>query len=175
MTEAQDSAKGYSVWLMPDGKSTVQLISNMEKLSRNFDAPSFSPHITLIGQLEFDPPEVHEKFSQLASSTSQMTLEAEEIVYRDVYFRSIVFKIEESEPLFKLNQKARHVFDRTSDPTFFPHLSLLYGNQPESEKRITVEGLFARQKYRFQITGLELVRTQGQVQDWVTVERIDLG
>ena len=174
MTNNSDFVKGYSIWLIPEDETCKKLQAEIDHLSRHFSSPPFIPHITLLGQLDMEEEVVRRKFFELSTAANQMTLGLGEIVYQDVFFRSIVYHVEETETLMELNQMARSKFRRDSDPPFFPHLSLLYSHEGEAAKRHAINTRGITGPSSIIISRLELVHTLGRVEDWETILRLNI-
>lgn len=172
MTEA--TAHGHSIWLTPDASTVLGIQQTIDTLSARFNSPVFQPHVTLIGKLGGDHQRVFDTFNTLIKGIKPFVLHAEAIDYQDVFFRSMFYKISETDDLMEMNQLARELYSRDSDPTYFPHLSLLYSDVSESEKRTAVLDLAIEIPAEIPITGIELIQTQGQVSEWSMVKRVEL-
>lgn len=168
------TAQGHSIWLTPDASTALRIEKSIHALSRRFNRPVFRPHITLIGQLDGDHQRVLDTFNTLTKGIKPFVLHAETLDFQDVYFRSLFYKISAVDELMALNQLARDLFERDSDPSYFPHLSLLYGHESKPEKRAALIELAIETPVEIPIAGIELVRTQGQASEWEMVKRVEL-
>jgi len=170
----KDITKGYSIWLIPDSEDGQGFQQNIQALANLFGSPLFSPHITLIGEVDLDLESLIDKFNQLQDTAEMQDLCTLSIDYHDTFFRSIVYQVAMSEALMNLNRTARRLFDRNSDPAYYPHLSLLYSNISENEKREAIQKLDPIETIAFQATEIHLIRTQGRVSDWELIQRVEL-
>ncbi len=166
--------KGYSIWLIPKGQVQSNLNSIIQQISSHFSSSIFDPHLTLLGQIEDDHENILSAFQKLGRSCSPLTLQIESIAYEDVYFRSLYFKIGQSPQLLALNREARAIFKRKSEALFSPHISLLYSFALESEKQAVLDQLRIPHSLNIPIASMELMRTEGEVQDWELIERIEI-
>lgn len=58
-------AKGYSLWLMPTGEAYGKFSNLIKRLAKEYNAPVFEPHVTLIGDLMGSENGVLKKVEQL--------------------------------------------------------------------------------------------------------------
>ena len=45
-------SKGHTLWLMPTGESYKRFSNLIKKLAKQYNAPVFEPHITLLGDFK---------------------------------------------------------------------------------------------------------------------------
>ena len=168
------SVTGHSIWLIPDLETTAQLSQLIQIIGHRFDGPFIPPHVTLLGQITDELGEILPIFRKLGHSCPPLTLSIDVIGFQDFYYRAVYFQIQPSRTLLKLNNRARAQFQGQADPLFFPHLSLLYSGATEQAKSEVLKQLQIATLETIPIRGIELVRTQGEVKDWTTVEHIEL-
>lgn len=58
----------YSLWLMPRGISKVQLQKEIDVQARQYNAPRFAPHVTLLGGIGGEEDAIAAKTAELAGS-----------------------------------------------------------------------------------------------------------
>jgi len=87
------SAKDYSIWLMfkKDEELTLQLI--IEKLIKDFNSPSFKPHITLIHGFKDEEEILIKKFSSLSENLFEFNVKVCGINYSDDFYKSLYLEI----------------------------------------------------------------------------------
>lgn len=162
----ENSDSEYSVWLMPDGELGQTLSSLISRLSREFSAPLFPPHITLIGRLTGTQEELIARSTTLATLLEPYNLALGELDHLDEYFRSLFVRIEETPPVLFANEVARQVFLRMGDPPYMPHLSLLYGDFPPETKESIIKSIGKHLDRHFRASHLYLYSTSGDTQTW---------
>ena len=167
-------AKGYSIWLTPDKQAGRELVGIIASLSQHFGSPVFPPHVTLLGEIEDTRENILPGFKGLSISFTDLVLQPEAIEWQPVYFRALYYKIYESEDLMALNRKARELFGGQETVTFYPHLSLLYSLATAPEKQTALNEFKVPFPDPIKISHIELVKTQGKVNDWKLIERISL-
>jgi hypothetical protein len=148
---------------MPRGDVCERLERILHELSAKFGAPEFPPHVTLLGGIVGSHREVLSKAASLAK-----------IDYLDDYFRCLFVRAAVDAPLLRAHQVAREVFGRRRDPSFVPHLSLLYGNIGRSLKEVVIAELGGRMDLTFKVRNLHLYSTRGAPRDWRRVASFGL-
>lgn len=131
---AQDVSGGASVWLLPSEADTVLLRGVIAELSGRFGSPVFEPHLTLAGDLHSNWGAYVPVLDDLAKTCRTFSQPVEQIVLTEAYFRSFYAAFARSAELDALK---RICVDRAGGAIdgFMPHVSLLYGKVPETEKR----------------------------------------
>lgn len=169
-----DRVKGYSLWLMPEGEAKETLESLIARLSEKFDTPPFLPHLTLLGQVVEDEDAVIKKTARLAASLAPLTIHFEGAGYKDEYFRCLFLIAGKDPALMSANLAAREMFGRIDDPTFMPHLSLVYGNLSARDKEGVISEMAGLFDYSFQVSKISLFSTAGFPHEWYPVEDFSL-
>jgi 2'-5' RNA ligase len=164
------TTKGYSLWLMPSGKTYDKLSNLISGLSKRFSTPVFEPHVTLIGEVEEPKEEVISKTRQLAKTIQPYVIKLTKAGYLDEYFRCIFIHAEESEDVVRANYLARKIFNRPNDPRYMPHLSLMYGEFTESIKHKIIAEIDKDIYLNFEAKSIFLYSTKGEVKDWTKTE-----
>lgn len=117
-------------------------------------------------------------------------LEAGELFFQCVYIK---LQKNESEGLLELHTALRKAFGDTSDiqgESYFPHLSLVYGDIPMQERKKIIEEMFNETKSatilgnghvsvagfsEVEVREIQIVRTVGGPDEWEIVDTIPLG
>ena len=173
MTQTR-AGQRYSLWLMPTGDVYAQLERILHELSSKYGAPEFPPHITLLGGIVGPRREVLRESASLAALIRPFTIRLEKIDYLNEYFRCLFVRAATTAPLLKAHQVARDVFGRRREPSFVPHLSLLYGDFSRSLKEGAAAELGPRLELAFKVRSLVLYSTRGEPRDWRRVAKLGL-
>ena len=168
-------ATHYSLWLMPTGEVRQRLAATILDLSRQYAAPTFEPHVTLAGGIAGPAREVVAKMAELARRIPPFTIRLTEVDFLDEYFRCLFVRVAQTQPIMKANKVAQAVFSLEKQPTFVPHLSLLYADLPSGVKERIVASLGRRLELDFKVSDLHLYRIKGEVAAWCRTARFDLG
>lgn len=165
---------GHSLWLMPLGQVYDELSRTISELSKEYAAPVFQPHVTLLGDLIGDEKEITLQAQQLASRIRPFQVTLTTVDYLDTYFRCLFLRAEESPALVEANRVARNIFHREQDDKFMPHLSLLYGNfEVETKKRI-IETIGREWAKSFPVNRIHLLSCNGEPKNWYRVQEFEI-
>ena len=162
------------MWLMPAGEVRHPLTLIIRRLTARLDAPEFPPHVTLLGRCVGERSELIRQSAQVAAALRPFTIRLEHIDFRDEYFRCLFVHAVLTEPLRKAHQAACQAFGRRREPRFMPHLSLIYGNFPQSLKEGLIAEIGPRLDVQFKVRSLHLYRTHGAPRLWRQVARFGL-
>ena len=84
----------------------------------------------------------------------------------DHHFRCLFLRARASEALRDAHARAARQFDREPDPSFDPHLSLVYGTLDTPVKAELTSELSAEARTSFEVRHLHVWRTEGPVGEW---------
>ncbi len=167
-------AKGYSLWLMPEGDIYPKGAKLIESIVKRYKTPFFEPHVTLLGEILGDEHEIIEKSEKLASEFKHLTITLESIDYQDYFFRALYVKAQKSDPLLQLHKDAKEIFKMNEVPEYMPHMSLLYGTLSSDEKKHILSSIkipFTE----FTVKRIHLYRTTGEVSSWYKLYEFPFG
>lgn len=116
-------------------------------------------------------------------------LEAGQTFYQCVYIR---LDKDGSEGLLELHKALRIEFGDNTDiqgASYYPHLSLVYGDLPQAEREKIIQQLYAKKQAvtlengkdqvqgftEVEVRNIQIVRTVGQSDEWEIVASIPLG
>lgn len=167
-------AKGYSLWLIPEGENYQKLKNLISYLSKKYQTPNFIPHVTLIGEVVGSQRAILDKTRQLVTSMKLFKIKLTKVDYFDEYFRCLFVKVRETKAIMKANSKAREIFKRQKDPKYLPHLSLMYGNFPRKIKEEIIKKIGREFNLNFSAETLYLYSTNGEVKDFYRVKEYKL-
>ena len=165
----------YSVWLMPAGEVRRRLAETILDLSRQYGTPSFEPHVTLAEGVRGSAREVASKMSGIAKQIPPITVRLTTVDGLEEYFRCLFVRVAKTHPIMRANKVAREAFHLGPKRPFMPHLSLLYGNLPASEKQKIIASLGRRFELEFKATRLHLYLIKGTPGAWRAVMTSGLG
>lgn len=172
---------GLALWLCPADRTQAAtgLTSLLDELADQHSTPHFSPHVTLLSGISIDAPIQHlsEQVHSVAESTAPFRLELSGVGTHGTYFQYVFAKVEASSALLKLRQQVgQAVLPGTDGSEYFPHLSLVYGQDSETLKaRDIVKEIEASKDERlqgFEVSGVKIVRCQGRPEEWRVIENV---
>lgn len=117
----------YSIWIIPPEPLYTKLKNIIDNLSKDFNGPSFEPHMTILGDIDADLTDIKAKAHTLASTIDKLDLSTGTVSFSTTYFQSVFVRITSTAALMQLNLNAKQLFNMP-DSVFMPHISLLYGD-----------------------------------------------
>jgi len=168
----------YSVWLQPEGDAYDEYRKCIEDLAKEHGAPLFEPHVTVLGRIINSEHDAVEQSAKLAAEISEpMIINLIRVTFGEAYFQCVYLQAEKSAALDQLHNRAKKLFsiDGLPNPTYIPHLSLMYGERPLDLRKQITASLPQSLLGSFQTKELQLVDTKGDEQDWHKVAGFALG
>jgi len=190
----------YNLWL-GTGSSDSVLGDLIHDLSRRSSPPTepFAPHATLLSSSIIGPSASFEEIKAtvvrtVASlSVQRIVCKFDKLEAGASFFQCVYVKLQkrESEGLLELHTALRKVFGDAEDPegdSFFPHMSLVYGDLQTSHKAKIMSELYTSARAsrledgrdavlgfkQFETTEVQIVRTVGKSSEWEIVATIPL-
>lgn len=176
---SNDSAIGYSIWLIPfEVRVSKRMHSMIKSISRKYNAPEFKPHVTLIGNISAPEGEVIKQASFLAEKLKPQHVRFGKVGQSDEFFKAIFVGIEDAPRIIAVNNTARKIFKMQKNPKYIPHLSIMYSNLPnKTKKRIIkeydIKNAVTRLK-SFTIKRMVLYSTKGRIEKWRKMKEFKL-
>ena len=164
----------YSLWIVPTGDVCDRLSLILHRLSARYGAPEFSPHVTLLGRCVGPRGELIRQSGQVAAGLRPFVIRLEKVDFLDAYFRCLFVRAALTEPLRRAHRAACEASGHDREPAFMPHLSLLYGDFPQSLKEKLIAEIGPRLDVQFKVRSLHLYRTHGEPRHWRRVASFGL-
>ena len=117
----------YSIWVVPPKLVLKKLQVLVDNLAKEYDAPTFEPHLTVLAEIDSNIEEIEEKLNKLNFKYSELQLETENFSFSTTYFQSVLIRIKPTAQLLELNLELKQIFNMENN-LFMPHISLLYGD-----------------------------------------------
>ncbi len=168
-----DTESAYSLWLRPFGEVGFELRQQIKELSKQFDSPLFYPHVTLLGNPKLHETKLIQLTETLAHSLKPFTVYLERGGMRDRYFQSLFVTVKKSDPLMSAHHIAKELFDCEEEEDFFPHLSLIYGDQTEEEKNRLLNVMGRSFNMQFDVHSVLLMKTGEDVNSWEKIHNAE--
>ena len=148
----------YYYWLIPDEPHRSNLKRIIQRFSKIYQSPIFTPHIT-VGSGNSIPTTIQ--------GTEIPQVQFARAATEHTYFRSLYFKCEPSPTLLSICK----YFGR-EDP-FIPHLSLIYGHFSDARERDWCTNT-PQYKPKVSCSTIWIVRGGRKVQDWQKIKSFSL-
>lgn len=156
----------YHLWLKPSGTVRDALAQTIRELALEFGGPIFEPHVTLLGNLIGTEDEHIQRTRTAAANLCPIKIILSKPACGAQYFQCVFMRAEPTPPLMNTNALVKQIFGKNGEP-YMPHLSLLYGLYPESQKMAIIHKLPLNVKTTFEATAFFLIRTESDdPKDW---------
>lgn len=165
-------ATGHALWLIPTGEANHKFSNLIRRLSQEYSAPIFQPHVTLVGEAFQSEKELVKKGEQLASGQKPFPITLRAIDYQDFYFRALYVKADKTEQLLAFYNHIIEIFEMQDIPEYMPHLSLLYGNFSQAIKERIIEKIGRDLTTEFTVSSVHLFNINGEADTWYRVKEI---
>jgi 2'-5' RNA ligase len=148
----------YHLWLKPSRKASYQFADVIQQLALELEAPTFEPHITLLGNLKGSEAEHVARSKELARSLPPFPINVRRPTFGEDYFHCVFLVAEMTAPLLHAHALARQIFHQEEGGRYLPHISLLYGRYSENRKKDIIARLPASLCFPFEASHLSLIR-----------------
>jgi 2'-5' RNA ligase len=162
----------YHLWLKPSRKASYQFADVIQQLALELDAPTFEPHITLLGNLKGAEAGHVARSKELARTLLPFSIKLLGPAYGDDYFHCLFLVAELTAPLLHAHALARQIFHlhEEGDACYLPHISLVYGRYSENRKKDIIARLPASLCSPFEVSHLALIRaSSNDPKEWQEV------
>jgi 2'-5' RNA ligase len=159
-------------WLVPAaGPVRDHLVATMDRLAVEHDSASFQPHVTLAANVDAVVDAAAEALTSLAAAMTPVDVRFTAIGHEQTYFRSLYLLPEASAQLIAVHEAVQRV--RALDSwQFRPHLSLLYSDIREEQKRLIIGSIGIALPLTIRFDAIELWATSRDVRTWRSVAKI---
>ncbi|KAG0144724.1 hypothetical protein CROQUDRAFT_659678 [Cronartium quercuum f. sp. fusiforme G11] len=192
---------GLSLWLSPIGEQLEILYKLINQLAvENPGCLAFTPHATLISDeqvpdqpidqiLETVSKSVQEwNSTELGCKSRPFVIRFQEVQRGAHFYQCVLAAIVKSPDLLALNSTLKRNLLEPSKledlPTYFPHLSLVYGDLSDDQKQAIIDRLQSSGQLippatllgldKFEPTEILLVRTSGQSNGWKILGKVQI-
>ncbi|MCH7604530.1 2'-5' RNA ligase family protein [Patescibacteria group bacterium] len=166
-------AGGYSLWIIPAGKTYEKLVRIIDELSKRYSTPVFEPHVTVVKNIKLPEQEMIAKTSQLAAALSPYAVILIGLEVSMKFYTNLVAKADKTHELMEASRKARQIFYQHQLHPYDPHLSLIYGNLSRSAtQRISKNIKEQIQGVIFQARSIHVVVTAGRPENWRRIKEL---
>lgn len=136
-----------SVWLVPDEEDKKYLGQIIEDLGIRYNAPLFTPHLTLFGDLTIDLENLKAVVNEVFKNVKTFGIKKTRVNQSEKFFKTVFIEFEIDENLTNLFTAISRKTDNRDIYTFKPHLSLIYKIMTEKEKINIIKGLKIKDEF----------------------------
>jgi 2'-5' RNA ligase len=168
------AARGVSLWLVPEAAEAEPLAKAIASLASRLGSPVFAPHVTLRPALTGAADEIVERTGSLLSDLEVFSVTLGPLESRKEPFRRLFLPVAPTFRLVHAHALFRSAFAPEDDRPFEPHVSLAYGLRGAEDEAALAREAAGGLPQRVRLSALEVVRTEGPVEQWRSLARYEL-
>ncbi|XVF25575.1 hypothetical protein REPUB_Repub13aG0223700 [Reevesia pubescens] len=171
----------YSVWALPPEDVTARVKKLMEGLRSEFGGPEFEPHVTVVGAISLTAADALAKFKSACDGLKAYTATVDSVATGTFFYQCVFLLLHPTSEVVETSTHSTGHFGYRSSTPYMPHLSLLYADLTEDEKKkaqekanMLDEGISS---LSFQISRLALYKTDTEdktLKSWEKVAECNL-
>jgi 2'-5' RNA ligase len=150
-----------SAWLRPSDAQCGYLTRVIRILGHNNGAPTFPPHVTIVGEVGIPADQAAERLRAAAATEHRLDVVARSAGDTNAFHRCVFLVCDKEPALMALNAVLRESLEDKSDDDYLPHLSLIYGDLASELREQIVAELAVPLPLTLELTQLSLVNTSG--------------
>ena len=120
----------HSVWLCPEANIASKLKAIVEQLAERQRAPSFDPHITLLGEISAPWEMTLRACKTLFGVHGPIEARVQGMARSTTFFKALTIDLALPQSILDARAELATELGQTNAPDFQPHLSLAYGPLP---------------------------------------------
>ncbi|XP_058188591.1 cyclic phosphodiesterase-like [Rhododendron vialii] len=171
----------YSVWAIPPEDVTERLKKLMAGLRLEFDGPEFEPHVTVVGAISLTEDDAFDKFRAACQGVRAYTATVERVATGTFFYQCIFLLLHPTPQVLEASSHCTRHFGYKSSTPYMPHLSILYGDLSNEEKKKAQEKTNILDEsinnLSFQISSLALYETDTEdmtLKSWKKIAEFNL-
>jgi hypothetical protein len=118
----------YSLWLLPSGAHESLLLETVARLSVLLGGPSFTPHLTVLGDIALTLEQLRGPARHMAERCPPLRWKVNRVECTAAFFRCLYLRFDKRPEFALLQQCALHCSGTRRGLPPYPHLSLAYGD-----------------------------------------------
>ncbi|KAK3206688.1 hypothetical protein Dsin_020734 [Dipteronia sinensis] len=153
----------YSVWAIPPKEVGARLKKIMEGLKSDFGGPHFEPHVTVVGAINLTAEDAAEKFKSACEGLKAYNCSVDRVATGTFFYQCVYLLLHPNAEVVEASAHCCGHFGYSNSTPYMPHLSLLYADLTDDEKKKAQEKAKTLDdsidKLNFPITRLALWKT----------------
>ncbi|KAI3495395.1 hypothetical protein L1887_37733 [Cichorium endivia] len=171
----------YSVWALPPEDVTERLKKLMVGLRSEFGGPEFEPHVTAVGAISLTEDDARDKLKKACEGLKSYNATVEKVATGTFFYQCVFLLLHPTTEVMETGAHCWNHFGYKSSTPYMPHLSILYGDLTDEEKKRAQEKANALdqtvESLSFPIVRLALYKTDTEdktLKSWKKVTEITL-
>ncbi|KAE8728738.1 Cyclic phosphodiesterase [Hibiscus syriacus] len=125
----------YSVWALPPEDVTARVKKVMEGLRSEFGGPQFEPHVTVVGAISLAPDDALAKFRAACDGLKPYNATVDRVATGTFFYQCVFLLLHPTSQVVETSEHCSGHFGYKCSSPYMPHLSLLYADISEEEKK----------------------------------------
>ncbi|KAD3068843.1 hypothetical protein E3N88_36723 [Mikania micrantha] len=171
----------YSVWAIPPDDVSERVKKLMVGLRSEFGGPEFEPHVTVVGAISLTEDEARDKLKKACEGLKSYNATVEKVATGTFFYQCVFLLLNPTTEVMETGAHCWSHFGYRSSTPYMPHLSILYADLTEEEKKRAQEKANALDEgiksIKFRIARLALYKTDTQdktLKSWEKVTEVRL-
>lgn len=132
----------FSIWLSPCREDSALLSGLISGICSRYGAPLFEPHVTVISGTFTGFSLIRPEINRVTDGIPPLSLTVSGAEYSDIFFKTVYLTFKQSDELLRLHNGLKSsTIPAKKDCRLFPHLSLIYKEMDERDKKEIAEGV----------------------------------
>ncbi|NET59419.1 MAG: cyclic phosphodiesterase-like protein [Symploca sp. SIO2E6] len=163
-----------SFWLIPSEEDRAFFQNMIDSLAQEYDAPSFTPHVTIYsGEYTSDDNPI-ELIEQSIKEVKSFSLRVAKLRYTEEFTKTLFVEFLPCAILTQISESLRSSSSKPSNYILNPHLSLIYRRMDETIKKNLTNSLSLNKSEVFfnevrAISTPALIQAKEDVENWQTI------
>ncbi|MFS7931451.1 putative cyclic phosphodiesterase, 2',3'-cyclic-nucleotide 3'-phosphodiesterase [Helianthus anomalus] len=171
----------YSVWALPPEHVSERVKKLMVALRSEFGGPEFEPHVTVVGAIRLTEDDARDKLNKASEGLKAYNATVEKVATGTFFYQCVFLLLHPTPQVMETGAHCWAHFGYKSPTPYMPHLSILYADLTEEEKKRAQEKANALdesiESLSFPITRLALYKTDTEdktLKSWEKVAEVTL-
>ncbi len=161
-----------SLWLTPSEEDESYLQNIINDLASEYQAPVFSPHLTLYSPTDLSKDVLRDRITSVAERTNKLYVTMNGLNHTMNIWKTVFIELEDSPELLDLQQNIVSSIPNLKPYSFEPHISLIYKEMPMEKKEKIIRNLAVRNSYK--MDKIIAMKTGPNVEQWEKVMEVSL-
>ncbi|CAN8325207.1 unnamed protein product [Cochlearia groenlandica] len=125
----------YSLWALPDDESEPRFRHLMESLRSEFSGPRFDPHVTVAVSADLTAEEAKKMFESACDGLKSYSATVDRVSTGTFFYQCVYLLLRSTPQVMEAGEHCKNHFKCSNTTSYMPHLSLLYAELTEEEKK----------------------------------------
>ncbi|CAH9114263.1 unnamed protein product [Cuscuta epithymum] len=181
MASVDEKEDVYSVWGLPPEDVTARMKKLMEGIRSEFGGAQFEPHVTVVGGMRLTEREARDKFRKACVGLKPYGATVSKVATGPFFYQCVFLLLHPTPEVVETSDHCCSHFGYQRPSAYMPHVSLLYADITDEEKKSVEERAYALDEtigsLEFPIDRLALYKSDTEdksLKSWVKVDECNL-